>query len=129
MMTKSSSTNSIKSILKMDDIKFIKLINGDDIVTRISKYDNQIIEIIQPLLVKITKTKEGNVIIFYPWFPLDVVDDNRTFMRLDKILCVANPKLNIISKYNTAINKLVDIQERLEIEDALSEIDDDTIVH
>lgn len=111
------------------NVKFIRLVTGDDIVASVIEYDNGNIALIQPLLAKITKIEERVVLVFYPWLPIEIVSENQAIIKSKQILAITEPRIKVITRYLTAIERIKEISSKTDIEEFLGGIDEDTMIN
>lgn len=125
MMKKNSSTSSIKSILKMDDIfnvKFIKLLNGDDLIANIIKKNDDEFIMHDPLTVHVKRAKEGSMVYFIPWLPMEAVSQNQAVINKNQILTMVEPKIKVTSKYLEILKIMSSDILRSEVEEVSEEL-------
>jgi hypothetical protein len=112
----------------MDNIKIIRLQNGEDVIGAIQEDEISII-ISYPLSLIFKTLPDGkHLMMMTPWIPLEIVEDGHAHIHNEDVLTVFTPKRALIVYYHKYIS---DIQQRAdeeydEIENALlSEVDEE----
>ena len=90
------------------NIKFIRLITGEDIVANCLMDDKiQCVDIENPMKVYISRFNESkkSILVMMPWLPLEVVDTEYVTLKVEDILTMANPKEVFIEYYRNTVDK------------------------
>ena len=129
-MKKNSSTSSIRSTLKMDDlfnVKFIKLLNGDDLIANITRKNDDEFIMHDPLTVHVKRAKEGSMVYFIPWLPMEAVSQNQAVINKAQILTMVEPKIKVTTKYIEILKIMSSDLLRSEVEEVSEELLDNSL--
>lgn len=109
----------------MDDIfnvKFIKLLNGDDLIANIIKKNDDEFIMHDPLTVHVKRAKEGSMVYFIPWLPMEAVSQNQAVINKNQILTMVEPKIKVTSKYLEILKIMSSDILRSEVEEVSEEL-------
>lgn len=98
---KNSTINSTISILKMDNIKIIRLQSGEDIIAKYSiDEESGIVDVIRPMVLFFKRLSNGkSVMMMGPWLPIELIQGNSAKLYTQDILTVISPKESLITYY------------------------------
>ena len=86
-----------------DNIKYFKLINGDEIVGEVVNIEEGQIIIKRPLLVK--QTTNDNDSIYFRFFPFMFSDDELNIIKKDHVMFEYNPIYKVKECYYNMVNE------------------------
>jgi hypothetical protein len=102
------------------EIKIIRLVTGEDLIAYVTFKDDEII--LENALNIMAKNIEGNnVILFYPWLPIEIVEDSVSIIRKEMIMTMVDPKMKIIEKYFSVVEELAAFMRNKEEDQNLEE--------
>ena len=103
-MKKSSPTNFIRLGSKMEIIKILRLITGEDIICYIERYQEEII-VRSPMEMYIkTDSRTGNELLtLNNWLPFSVLKSNETVLHAKDIVCSMEPSKELIEYFENYI--------------------------
>jgi hypothetical protein len=117
--------------MNIDEIKIIRLKNGDDIIGVVNTLDNHRYNITYPMLIDIVDTQNKQAFIMTSWLAHQMFKNNDVNIWDNDILFVSDPTDLFIDHYTDTVKKLEkmivadEIVEHLEeemlIEEALEE--------
>ena len=98
---KNSTINSTISILKMDNIKIIRLQSGEDIIAKYSiDEESGVVDVIRPMVLFFKRLSNGkSVMMMGPWLPIELIQGNSAKLYTQDILTVISPKESLITYY------------------------------
>lgn len=101
---KSSTINFTRSGSKMEIIKILRLVTGEDIICYIERYQEEVI-VRSPMELYIkTDPRSGNELLsLNNWLPFSVLKDNETVVHVKNILCVLEPSKELIEYYENSV--------------------------
>jgi hypothetical protein len=124
----------------MDNIKIIRLQNGDDIIgSVIFDYDEYYVK--EPMLVGIEYVGNKSSLIMRQWLPIQLIKKNEIKLKERDILFVVEPADDFCEYYTHTVERLTELLDYKEktknmdeqqistIMDAYEEMNDGTIVH
>ena len=124
----------------MDNIKIIRLQNGDDIIgSVIFEYDEYYIK--EPMLVDIEYIGNKSSLIMRQWLPTQLISKNEIKLKERDILFVVEPAADFCEYYTHTVERLTELLDYKEktknmdeqqisiIMDAYEEMNHGTIVH
>lgn len=103
-MKKSSPTNFIRLGLKMEIIKILRLVTGEDIICYIERYQEEVI-VRSPMVLYIkTDSRSGNELLsLNNWLPFSILKENETVVHVKDIICVMEPSKELIEYYENSV--------------------------
>jgi 6-phosphogluconate dehydrogenase (decarboxylating) len=117
----------------MDNIKIVRLQNGEDIVGFVTDKVNGDIDIADPMAVGIEFQGNQSGLVMRHWLPVQLVKENSALLHDKDILCVFTPAEDFCEYYLNTITKLkqllqardiVDDMTDEELEEAIQEIEE-----
>jgi hypothetical protein len=106
MMEKNSTTSSITSTLKMNDIKIVRLNSGEDIIAEYTldkKGKNVLLN--NPMHIIFKRTPSGSIMMILPWLPVELLKENVALIEAKNILTIAEPKDDLITYYHKLLEQ------------------------
>jgi hypothetical protein len=111
----------------MENIKIVRLKNGEDIVGQLiqkSNSDSFGYDIIEPMTVDIDyRGKEAGLIMRH-WLPVQLVKHNEINIKESDILCLLEPSDDFVEYYMNTVEKIHDL---LKAKNLVDELDDDEV--
>ena len=103
-MKKSSPTNFIRLGLKMEIIKILRLVTGEDIICYIERHKEEVI-VRSPMVLYIkTDSRSGNELLsLNNWLPFSILKGNETVVYVKDIICVMEPSKELIEYYENSV--------------------------
>jgi hypothetical protein len=124
----------------MDNIKIIRLQNGDDIIgSVIFEYDEYYIK--EPMLVELEYVGNKSSLIMRQWLPTQLINTNEIKIKERDVLFVVEPAEDFCEYYTHTVERLTELldykektknmdeQQISNIMDAYEEMNHGTIVH
>jgi len=107
----------------MENIKIVRLKNGEDIVGQI--YDtNDSYDVIEPMTVDVEyRGKEAGLIMRH-WLPVQLVKHNEISIKHSDVLCVLEPSDDFAEYYVNTVEKIHDL---LKARNLVDELNDDEV--
>lgn len=115
----------------MDNIKIVRLKNGEDIVGQLFDYkdtDGKIesYDVIEPMTVDVEyRGKEAGLVMRH-WLPVQLVKHNEINIKTDDVLCLLEPSDDFAEYYVNTVEKIHDLLKAKNLVDSLddSEVND-----
>jgi hypothetical protein len=124
----------------MDNIKIIRLQNGDDIIgTVVFDYDEYYVK--EPMLVELEYIGNKSSLIMRQWLPTQLISKNEIKLKERDVLFVVEPAEDFCEYYTHTVERLTELldykektknmdeQQISNIMDAYEEMNHGTIVH
>jgi len=112
----------------MDNIKIIRLQSGEDIIATYREENGEgTVLLANPMTLMFKRLPTGKAIMLMsPWLPIELIESNSTWVYVDDILSVMQPKANLIDYYNKSIKELEIemLASSNDVDQALSSYDD-----
>lgn len=112
----------------MDNIKMVRLQNGEDIIGTISSNTSGVYNVTHPMSVEITSRNGMPILGMTHWLPVQLVKTNEVTLTDKDILCMIEPSEDFIEYYNNTVEKISEllkakkiIKEKLEEPDSFEE--------
>lgn len=112
----------------MDNIKMVRLQNGEDIIGTISSNTSGVYNVSHPMVVEITSRNGMPILGMTHWLPVQLVKTNEVTLTDKDILCMIEPSEDFIEYYNNTVEKISEllkakkiIKEKLEEPDSFEE--------
>ena len=107
----------------MDNIKIVRLHNGEDIMAKYTEGDDETVLLDNPMQVIFKRIPTGQtVMMMMPWLPIEVIKENIATIFTSDILTTIEPKEDLIEYYGTAV---LEAQQRMNEQRNFSELDDE----
>ena len=92
----------------MDNIKIVRLQNGDDVIADYqSKDDDNTVLLTNPMCLVFKRMPTGRaVMMMSPWLPLELVTENTAWIYNQDILSIFQPKADIIEYYTNTVKEV-----------------------
>lgn len=94
-----------------NEVKFIRLNSGEDLITEVSFIDDQLV-LINPL--KIIYKQDALVMAFSPWIYFSICDNQEFPLISESVLTIQNPTKEIINYYKDFIRKLTEARSHFD---------------
>lgn len=105
----------------MDNIKIVRLKNGEDIVGQIINVDDSY-DVIEPMTVDVAyRGKEAGLVMRH-WLPIQLVKHNEINIKQSDVLCVLEPSDDFVEYYMNTVEKIHDL---LKARNLVDELDDE----
>jgi hypothetical protein len=89
----------------MDDIKIIRLQNGEDIIS-LCKQDEEEdgVTLVNPMTLMFKRLPTGKgIMMMGPWLPVELVEGNATWIYNQDILTIMTPSAKVVEYYNQSV--------------------------
>ncbi len=93
----------------MDNIKMVRLQNGEDIIGTISSNTSGVYNVSHPMVVEITSRNGMPILGMTHWLPVQLVKTNEVTLTDKDILCMIEPSEDFIEYYNNTVKKISDL--------------------
>lgn len=120
----------------MDNIKMVRLQNGEDIIGTISSNTSGVYNVTHPMSVEITSRNGMPILGMTHWLPVQLVKTNEVTLTDKDILCMIEPSEDFIEYYNNTVEKISDllkakkiIKDQMEDPDTFEEDIEEIINH
>ena len=108
----------------MENIKIVRLKNGEDIVGKITNETLDSCDVIEPMSVGVEyRGKEAGLVMRH-WLPVQLVKRNEITIKHNDVLCVLEPADDFAEYYVNTVEKIHDLLEARNLVDSL---DDDEV--
>jgi hypothetical protein len=125
----------------MDNVRIIRLKDGEDIIALYHLNSNGIIEMYDPMTLFYKRLSAGkSMLLMSPWLPIELIQTNSACISMNEVLTIVEPRSALIEYYNNAVaeaNEVVanfndqidnslldefDSEEELDLEDDTDEL-------
>jgi len=125
----------------MDNVRIIRLKDGEDIIASYHMNSNGIIEMYDPMTLFYKRMSAGkSMLLMSPWLPIELIQTNSACISMNEVLTIVEPRSALIEYYNNAVaeaNEVVanfndqidnslldefDSDEKLDLEDDTDEL-------
>ena len=95
----------------MSDVKIIRLVSGEDVIAKITDYDNM--ELDKPFVIIPTQKAPGQPVqlMMTPYMPF--ADEEKITVTADKVVAIVKPKKEILASYQKNTSKIITPQAEL----------------
>ena len=107
----------------MDNIKIVRLKNGEDIVGQITNVDDSY-DVIEPMTVDVEYRGKEPGLVMRHWLPIQLVKHNEITIKQADVLCVLEPSDDFVEYYMNTVEKIHDL---LKARNLVDELDDDEV--
>jgi len=105
----------------MDNIKIVRLKNGDDIIGQFTANGINSYDIVEPMTVDLEyRGKEAGLVMRH-WLPVQLIKSNEVVLAKQDILCVIEPADDFCEYYENTIIKIHDLLKAKNLVDSLSD--------
>jgi hypothetical protein len=88
----------------MDNVRIIRLKDGEDIITSYHLNSNGIIEMYDPMTLFYKRLSAGkSMLLMSPWLPIELVQSNSACISMNEVLTIIEPRTALIEYYNNAV--------------------------
>ena len=89
----------------MSDVKIIRLVSGEDVIAKITDYDNM--ELDKPFVIIPTQKAPGQPVqlMMTPYMPY--ADEDKITIAQDKVVTTVKPKKEILASYQKNTSKIL----------------------
>lgn len=101
---------------KIPEIKIIRLNTGEDIIAScIFDDENNNVLVDNPMKIGVSRTLKAKtaIMMLLPWLPIELIEEDSTYINQNDIIAVLNPRASMIEYYNN----LLDEFEKMSIEE------------
>ena len=107
----------------MDNIKIVRLKNGEDIVGQLYDIEDSY-DVIEPMTVDVEyRGKEAGLVMRH-YLPVQLVKHNEITIKQSDVLCVMEPSDDFVEYYVNTVEKIHDL---LKARNLVGELDDDEV--
>lgn len=107
----------------MNNIKIVRLKNGEDIVGQINNVDDSY-DVIEPMTVDVEYRGKEPGLVMRHWLPVQLVKHNEINIKQSDVLCVLEPSDDFVEYYVHTVEKIHDL---LKARNLVDELDDDEV--
>ena len=108
----------------MDNIKIVRLKNGEDIVGQITNETLESCDVIEPMTVDVEyRNKEAGLVMRH-WLPVQLVKKNEITLKHNDVLCVLEPADEFAEYYVHTVEKIHDL---LKAKNLVDNLDDEEV--
>ena len=107
----------------MDNIKIVRLKNGEDIVGQITNVDDAY-DVIEPMTVDVEYRGKEPGLVMRHWLPIQLVKYNEITIKQTDVLCVLEPSEDFAEYYMNTVEK---VHNLLKARNLVDELDDDEV--
>lgn len=93
----------------MDNIKMVRLQNGEDIIGTISSNTSGVYNVSHPMVVEITSRNGMPILGMTHWLPVQLVKTNEVTLTDKDILCMIEPSEDFIEYYHNTVEKISEL--------------------
>jgi hypothetical protein len=108
----------------MDNIKIIKLQNGEDIVGTVTANGVQYYDIEEPMLFEIDYRGNHSGLVMRHWLPVQLLKKNYIQLKTQDVLCILEPDEEFSEYYLHTVEK---IKRLLKAKDSVNEMSNEEI--
>lgn len=95
---------------KIDNVKILRLNDGEDIITDYTVEDGNVIVMHNPMTLFFKRMSVGkSMVIMQPWLPIELVDVNMAKIFSNQVLTIIEPRNALIEYYRNAVEESNDI--------------------
>jgi hypothetical protein len=88
----------------MDNVKIIRLKDGEDIIASYHLNSNGIIEMYDPMTLFYKRMSAGkSMLLMSPWLPIELIQTNSACISMNEVLTIVEPRSALIEYYNNAV--------------------------
>ena len=88
----------------MDNVRIIRLKDGEDIITSYHLNSNGIIEMYDPMTLFYKRMSAGkSMLLMSPWLPIELIQTNSACISMNEVLTIVEPRSALIEYYNNAV--------------------------
>lgn len=120
----------------MDNIKMVRLQNGEDIIGIISSNTDGVYNVSHPMSVEITSRNGVPLLGMSNWLPVQLVKTNEVVITDKDIICMIEPSEDFIEYYNNTVEKISEllkskklIKDQMESSDSFEEDIEEIMKH
>jgi small nuclear ribonucleoprotein (snRNP)-like protein len=107
----------------MENIKIVRLKNGEDIVGQLVNVDDSY-DVIEPMTVDVEYHGKEAGLVMRHWLPVQLVKHNEINIKQTDVLCVLEPSADFAEYYVNTVEK---IHNLLKARNLVDELDDDEV--
>ena len=88
----------------MDNVRIIRLKDGEDIIASYHQNSKGIIEMYDPMTLFYKRLSAGkSMLLMSPWLPIELVQSNSACISMNEVLTIIEPRTALIEYYNNAV--------------------------
>ena len=110
------------------DVRIIRLQSGDDLIADYEeKEGDDMVYLRNPMTLFFKRLPTGKaMMLMAPWLPIELVENNGTWVYAQDILTVMQPKTSLINYYNKSVDEMTleMFTNGNDVDEALQEIDE-----
>lgn len=96
----------IKEVLKMANIKLVKLITGEDIITKYESLSETSVKFTNSVQISMVPTRAGSTNFGFLPYPM-YSEEKELIMCLDHIIYVVDPAQDFLEQYNQLFGEII----------------------
>lgn len=108
----------------MDNVKIIKLQNGEDIIGTVTANGIQYYDVDEPMSFQVDYRGNHSGLVMRHWLPVQLLKKNQIQLRSQDVLCVLEPDEEFSEYYLNTVDK---IKKLLKAKQTVSEMTDEEI--
>ena len=105
----------------MDNVKIIRLKNGEDIVGQITTNNNDTFDVLEPMTVGVDFRGREAGLVMQHWLPIQLVKKNEVTLSNNDILCFIEPDNNFCEYYTNTVQKIHELLKAKNLVDSLED--------
>lgn len=113
----------------MNNIKIVRLKNGEDIVGQYTANGVNSFDIIEPMTVGVEYRGREAGLVMRHWLPVQLIKQNEITLNGTDILCVIEPAADFIEYYMNTVEKIHDLLKAKNLVDEMSDEEIDLIMN
>lgn len=88
----------------MDNVRILRLKDGEDIIASYHLNSNGIIEMYDPMTIFYKRMSAGkSMLLMSPWLPIELIKSNSACISMNEVLTIVEPRTALIEYYNNAV--------------------------
>ena len=93
------------------DIRLLRMKTGEDVVALLANYseDDEVVELVEPMLVKKTRLSGKWETTLIPWLPIDIIEYNVCTLSIYDILFIMEPTEFFIEEYKMSVDHFLQL--------------------
>ena len=107
-----------------NNIKIVRLQNGEDIVGYVTSKENGHYDIVEPMTVGIEYKNRESGLVMRHWLPVQLVKKNETVLADKDIICMFEPADDFCEYYENTVEK---IRELIRAKNLVDDLSDDEV--
>lgn len=113
----------------MDNIKIVRLKNGEDIVGQLTANGSSSYDVIEPMTVDVEFQGRQAGLVMRHWLPVQLIKRNEIVLEKHDILCVIEPAEDFSEYYTNTVTKIHDLLKAKNLVDSMTDEEINDIIH